>query len=348
MTTPQLFSSGHLMATSWSPLLKRDIIPLFEELLGLKIADFFQRHNDLSDAQKAILSHLRHVYQDSMQTVSVYAGTLIEAYNYIRKPPTLITYNDLEDYISYLKRRNQKPATINSKVACLKSHFGFFHGLGVLPNNPAFALKKTRGSRNQHSKRRLTHEEINLLLEYAKTCDRTYQLRDYLIVKTLFLTGLRAVELVSLTWNQLATNITGDWYFLDVLGKGSKVRDVYCPKNLTQDLMGYRAAEFGVPPFSPAPLLEEFPIFPRGTAVKKPLSTRTIGLIIEEISKDALGQKISPHWLRHSFATHARLKGARVEDLSAQLGHSNASVTAVYNHSADFSPAAGKVFDENK
>ena len=79
-------------------------------------------------------------------------------------------------------------------------------------------------------KKRLTFAESKGLLEYARTSERRYQFRDYLICKTLYMTGIRAEELVKLCWKQLGQNVKEEFYLFEVVGKGSKRRDIYFPE----------------------------------------------------------------------------------------------------------------------
>ena len=74
-------------------------------------------------------------------------------YNYVQKGPSFISYHDLEDYLTKLKNEGQSPETRNTKRACLNSHFGFLHGLGLIMLNPAFPLKKAKGTKQNHGEK---------------------------------------------------------------------------------------------------------------------------------------------------------------------------------------------------
>ena len=94
-------------------------------------------------------------------------------------------------------------------------------------------------------------------------------------------------------------------------------------------------------------LLASLPVFPNPRDLCRPLTTAGIWKMVRRWGKSVLGKEISPHWLRHSFATHARLAGATMEQIKAQLGHESIQTTARYEHSAQLSEAAGEFLERS-
>lgn len=334
-------------------LNKKQLLDLFMEMQETNYRDFLIKHDELLDLEKTILLHLGHIYNDSFKTVALYCSTLVDFFNYTSCPPEMVTFSHIDDFINQLKIKSLKPNTINNKIAVVKSFFSFCHKTGMLPANPTATIKPVKGGGEKFQYKILSIDEVKRLLEF---CRKNASIRDYMIIRTIYLTGIRTVELVNSRYDHFFQNVQGHWY-LTVFGKGSKQRDVYIPKVLMDEIMVMREYYLNVPPYSH---LKEFslPIFVgRERGLNEPLTDSSVFKIVNGLGRKVLGKKISPHWLRHSIATHARMshkngKPASLESVQAQLGHGSINTTMKYDHSAHLSEPAGaaveKIMDGTK
>lgn len=333
----------------WQYLNYREILEHFTRSLGVNIKDYLAAPDHKLDATSAMmLLFLRRRYQDSMGTMITYANNLCQFFNQARLPFHIISRYDVENYLLQLKERGLKTATINTKLSSLKSFYAFAVGEEAIQRDPttAFEMRKAKALSGHHTKV-LSLEDIHELVEWVK---RHGSARNYVMLATMFFSGIRAIEVTRLCWGDLSKSITGQghkgWY-ARVLGKGSDERSVYIPPWLMDRLMKYRWLEYRVQPMAPAPTLAQLPIFPKMSNSACPLSTKAIYKIVKEAGRAALGREISPHWTRHSFATNARLSGAKFDDIQAQMGHELMATTQRYEHSHHLrQSAAGAVFDD--
>ena len=175
----------------------------------------------------------------------------------------------------------------------------------------------------------LDKDEVHRLMEAVKT-DTMTGLRDKAILAMLFSTGLRVSELVAL--NHDSVNL--DRGEFSVRGKGQKDRPVYLSESATLILSDYLEARHD----------EYDPLFIHFSGTKSNLeggeytrlTTRSIQRIVEKYTKLAgITKHVTPHTLRHSFATDLLMNGADIRSVQGLLGHSNISTTQVYTHITD-------------
>jgi len=326
---------------------KKKLMGLFDEMLSMPYQDFLVQHGELNNLEKTILLHLSHIHNDSHKTIKLYCSVLVDFFNYAGLSPEMITFASINDFINQLKNKKLAPNTINHKIAVIKSFFSFCHKTGMLPANPTATIKPVKGGGNKFQYKILSLDEIKRLCDY---CRKNVSIRDYMIIRMICLTGIRTVELVNARYDHFFQNVQGSW-FLTVYGKGSKQRDVYIPQALMDEMMIMREFYLNIPPYE---YLKEFalPVFVgREQGLNKPLTDSSIYKIVSGLGQKVLKKNISPHWLRHSFATHARMKRengkpASLEALQAQLGHQSINTTMKYDHSAHLSEPAGCAVEE--
>lgn len=151
---------------------------------------------------------------------------------------------------------------------------------------------------------------------------------------TMRFAGLRAEELVTLTWGNLERNAITEGWQLRVTGKGNKERIVPIPHNLAEDLLIFRGSIFGVSTeHDEVPGLVNVPMFGSYNSKFKVLSTSLLHKLTKKYGQEALGKKISPHWFRHTYATHARSRKVDIKAVSMLLGHNSIQTTMNYDHS---------------
>jgi len=334
----------------WQKIKPKVMRDHFTAALGCKIEAYLKEHQaELNPTSAAILLFLRRKYQDSFGTIETYITNLCLFFNGVQIHFHLIQRTDIDDYLLQLKTRGQRISTINTKLSSIKSFFKFAAGEGWLRLDPAAAIESRRGkSLSGHHTKVLGLQDVQTVLNYARLHE---PIRNYVILALGFFAGPRAIEVCRLKWKDLHHRFDhdggkGKWY-ARVLGKGSREREIYLPGWLIDRIMLYRQVEYRVQPYTPAPALDEMPLFPNMRNTSKPIGPKALYPIFHRVGQLALGREISPHWGRHSFATNSRLKGATLEQVQAGLGHELLTTTQRYDHVLHLQKtAAGQVFDD--
>jgi integrase/recombinase XerD len=230
--------------------------------------------------------------------------------------PARVGSEDLADYVAWLRRRDLKPATVNRCFSAARGWFSFLEAAGTVRKNPARQVRSARLPRRLP--RPWSREDVLKLLE--ATADGPEGARDHAMLETLYGAGLRVSELTRLRLNQL--NLEGG--YLLVMGKGSKERPV----------------PIGVPARDALRLYLDGPRgqLLRGRSSPHVFVTRRGSAMSRQGFWKLLGRralalglpKVSPHRLRHSFATHLLEGGADLRAVQAMLGHADIATTQIY------------------
>lgn len=234
-----------------------------------------------------------------------------------------LTRNDLIDYILWLKEREYASATVARKVAAMKSFCGFLLRTGALADNPADDLDSPKVKK--HLPTTLTQQEVDLLLAQPGQAGETPKaLRDTALLELLYATGMRVSEVAGLTLEDIDLAAGS----VRCVGKGNKERVMPLYAEATQAVAAYldqgRAAFLGQNRDEPTLFLN-----PRGER----LTRQGLWLIIKGYARQlGLEDRVTPHTLRHSFATHMLNGGAGLREVQQLLGHANISTTQVYTH----------------
>jgi integrase/recombinase XerD len=229
----------------------------------------------------------------------------------------------LNDYIADLRgRKGYRDTTTARKVAAIKSFFTFLAQNGIIEEPPTESLGSPRVGRSLP--KYLTEDEVDQLLREADKAGTAESQRDANILELLYATGLRVSELVSLN----VQDIDFEESYIRCWGKGSKERIVYAHDKALNGLQDYLST-------SRMSLLgtnkDESALFVNHRGER--LTRQWVWNILKTYSKRAgIDQKITPHTLRHSFATHLLQKGASLRHVQELLGHSSISTTQVYTH----------------
>lgn len=234
-----------------------------------------------------------------------------------------LTRDHLIDYILWLKEREYASATVARKVAAMKSFCGFLVRIGAIDENPAEELDSPKVKKQLPTT--LTPDEVErLLAQPAQLGNTPKALRDTALLEVLYATGMRVSELAGLTLDDLDLEAGT----VRCTGKGNKERVMPLYAGAAQTLRAYlaggRPALLGRDP-------EENTLFlnPRG----EQLTRQGLWLIIKGYARQlGLEDKVTPHTLRHSFATHMLNGGAGLREVQQLLGHANISTTQVYTH----------------
>ena len=289
--------------------------------------------------EKVVEGFLQHLVVEkglSRNTMDAYRNDLSQFQEFIRsrlngtsEREDAWRWVDLEllnDYIADLRgRKGYRDTTTARKVAAIKSFFTYLAQNGDIEEPPTESLGSPRVGRTLP--KYLTEEEIESLLEAAGQPGTAESRRDANILELLYATGLRVSELVSLN----VQDIDFQESYIRCWGKGSKERIVYAHAKamggLQEYLAGPRMSLVGDNKDEPALFVNH-----RGER----LTRQWVWTILKTYGKKAgLDQKITPHTLRHSFATHLLQKGASLRHVQELLGHSSISTTQVYTHLTD-------------
>jgi integrase/recombinase XerD len=242
------------------------------------------------------------------------------------------------DYLSTLKKRNYAEATVARKVAALKSFFGYLHAEGVIRRNPAETLESPRVGRQLPKPLSVT--EVDELLEQPMKKNSPEARRDRAMLELLYATGLRVSELVSLNMEDVhmpaaITAASGaveraDRPYVRCMGKGSKERTIPIHDEAAAALAMY--LNDGRAPLVKARKENALFVNRRGER----LTRQGFWLILKQYAKEAnIATPVTPHTLRHSFATHMLRGGMNLRHVQELLGHANISTTQVYTQIAN-------------
>lgn len=228
--------------------------------------------------------------------------------------------DDIRQYLKYLDDINYKKSSISRHLSTLRSFYSYLVNNNIVKNN----IFKTISSPKKDKKlpNYLQYNELEKLLD---ACDMTSSLgiRNRLIIETLYDTGLRVSELVNIKLEDIDIKNKE----IRVIGKGQKERIVYFGEyeieiltkyleDARKELLNGKQSKY---------------LFINHLGNK--LTDRGVRLIIDKtISKACLKHKISPHSLRHTFATHLLNEGADLKSVQELLGHSSLSTTQIYTH----------------
>ena len=283
------------------------------------------------------LQFLRHERGQSDNTAKTYAAVLGKFITWAQKQ----NLNDwkqveLKHLMSFLQHERERtlatepkdsPRRLSSEsvyleIAALRAFYKFAENEKLLPQNVAENLSLPR--RWKRLPKALTDEEIQKILS-QKTSDNPEHLCDRAILELAYASGLRLSELKNLRLEQLHLEAG----FINVIGKGNKERVVPVGKKAVEALTRYLEAARPklVTPKSPAGVF----LTKRGT----PFASVTLWLRIKNhIRYAGISRNITPHMLRHSFATHLLEHGADLRVIQELLGHANISTTEIYTHVA--------------
>jgi integrase/recombinase XerD len=257
------------------------------------------------------------------KTVEAYRRDLTALGSWLGAPIGEITTEQLEQYLAELRAAGLSPATIGRRVAAVRSFFKHQALLGLRTDNPAAELDLPR--RRRTLPRTLSPAEAERLVEAASgTTPRA--LRDRALVELLYGAGLRVSEAVGLH----KSSVDLEQRLVRCLGKGSKERIVPVGRQAVQALRRYLAR--GRPYLDTRHRPELF-LNAKGGG----LTRAGAFLILRQLAAKAglEPERVHPHLLRHSFATHLLEGGADLRSVQEMLGHADLATTELYTHVSD-------------
>lgn len=236
----------------------------------------------------------------------------------LKQDPLNADSQALSSHLRELRRSGLAPRSIRRALSTMRGFYAFLVEIGERPDNPATNLLAPRLWRTLPKV--LSERQVETLLA-APRCDRPIGLRDKAMLEVLYATGMRVSELVGLGLSQLRL----DAGFMVVMGKGSKERVVPVGEAAQHWLERY--------------LREARPHLVRGRPAEVFLNARGRGMtrqgfwkVLRAYARESGLPLVSPHVLRHSFATHLLEHGADLRAVQLMLGHSDISTTQIYTH----------------
>ena len=227
-----------------------------------------------------------------------------------------IDYLVLRKYLAILKEKNLKNRTVGRRLSTLRSFFKFLIREGYLKNNPIASLSSPK--QEKPLPLFLTEEEVTKLIEAVQPKDER-GFRDRAVIETFYSTGIRVGELVGLNIEDI--DFIGG--VAKVMGKGKKERIVPIGEIALSAIRAYLESR--------KKEQEVDALFLNKSG--KRITDRGVRNIIDKYIRIAsIKQGVSPHTLRHSFATHLLNRGADLRSVQELLGHVNLSTTQIYTH----------------
>jgi site-specific recombinase XerD len=263
-------------------------------------------------------------------TVGVYVSSIYRYFSYATDVlgihPLYPKTGDLTRWMASLRESGTSFSRLQTYQIALKSFFTFLGKMGMIKSNPCEALMLIRKEKSTLNQPVSATSVFKLLDTFDE--ESWIGLRDFTIVSVLWALGLRLSECLSLKVGDFDPDYnppekTGT---LLVHGKGRKQRTLFVVDRLYENLCRYLAH-----PDSPK-RKSEF-LFPTKARTGKPVSRDRIQRMIKQAVRDAgLVERITPHVLRHTFATHMYERGVPAEAISRMMGHGSLEETSLYIH----------------
>ena len=294
-----------------------------------ELSELFDRYSVYLEVEKSVSAH----------TLRNYRSDLHQFFSFVEKPTeqaepspvevTQISHHVIQAFLSTLYRQHTK-SSISRKLSALKSFFRFLLREAVIDQDPTLHLSSPK--QDHPLPTYLPVDDMFRLLD-APVPDTPAELRDRAILEVLYSCGLRVSELTGLNWEDIDPNLE----VLRVKGKGQKERIVPIGRTALDALQRYRVE-------IPALLGKNYQLASHNgsTSDARPvflnqrggrLTPRSVARLVASYARQCgLAHKISPHALRHTFATHLLDAGADLRAIQELLGHSSLSTTQRYTH----------------
>lgn len=231
------------------------------------------------------------------------------------------TEADIENYLKHLRVINLSNSSINRKLSSLKHFFNYLSKTKLLKSNPVMNISGPKNSKVLPKS--LSIIDVNSLIE-APDCSNFIGLRDRAMIELMYATGVRISELINLEYSNIDLNRS----LIKVMGKGGKERMIPFGDDALTWLINYiefrRKNNLSLNS-------RDFFISQQGKKITRQAFWHRIKIYLKV---SGLSMDVSPHTLRHAFATHLLNNGADLRSVQMLLGHSDLSTTQIYTHIA--------------
>jgi len=247
----------------------------------------------------------------SVHTQRAYKSDIRQFFKFVNKPLRAVILSDLQNFSDSLDEKELSAGSKRRVLSSVKSLISFAHKLGYLVFDVSRPLILP-ACKDTLAERILTENEVH------KIIDAENHPRNKLILKLLYISGVRVSELCGLTWKDFKERNDGGQ--MTVYGKGSKTRVILLPQTIWDELICFRNGDS-----------ENSPVF-RSRKRKGSLHPTTVLRIVKSAAlKAGINKAVSPHWMRHAHASIASEK-APLHVVQASLGHSSIQTTSRYLH----------------
>jgi len=271
------------------------------------------------EVERNVSAHTRVAYIADIQEFARF----LHNNNFIKSQDEIINAEpeNIREYLSYLYRQKVKKVTVNRKVSSLRAFYKYVLRTGKIKNNPAEMIQTLKTEK--YMPIFLSVDEMFELLK-AQDESSVLSLRNRAMLEIFYSSGLRLSELAGLDLIDLDFNQK----LVKVRGKGRKERIVPVGGPALKAVQEYLGKIGEIRKDTSGDIFKK-PLFLNARGER--ITTRSIARIVNEItSKSGIGRKISPHALRHSFATHLLNAGADLRSIQELLGHESLSTTQKY------------------
>jgi integrase/recombinase XerD len=252
----------------------------------------------------------------SRHTVTSYKSDLCQLFTFLKKKS--ISQDSIAEFAKYMQLREYSSASVLRKLSAIKTFCTYLYREKILDIEPVNLLVVPK--RKQTLPKALSESNVEKLLA-SPASDDVYYLRDQAILELFYACGLRISELNTITVDQIQEKTD----FIKVLGKGDKERIIPLGHIAKQAILAYIKQQ------RPALQRLDSPNILFLNHHGKKLSRQGIFLLIKKyVHRANLNENISPHMLRHSFATHLLEGGADLRSVQEMLGHADISTTQIY------------------
>ena len=283
----------------------------------------------MEDAIKAFVMHLQVERNASHETIRNYRSDLHQLARFLHRTKQetdtiridTVTGDEIRAYLHSLDQQGEKASSLARKLACLRGFFRFLVREKQLRKNPTEYLRSPKLPKSLP--RVLTKDDAAALMEFP-TGQTPLSLRDRALLETMYSTGARVSEVVGINLCDLS-EADG---IVCLRGKGRKERMVPIGDLALQAIRNYRKSLKS--PARTGQLSAPLFLNHRGGRI----TTRSVARMVALYSSRLVGGAISPHALRHSYATHLLDEGADLRSIQEMLGHASLSTTQKYTHVA--------------
>ena len=285
---------------------------------------------------KSFLYYLTTEKGSSKNTTEAYKNDLNGFANFVKKDQAIdnldaieisqITKKSIEDYVKWLNSREYSRATVARKIAALKSFVNFLVETGDLTKSPILDIESPKTIKSLPKP--LLAKEVDAILTAAKDNSSTEGYRDSAMLSLMYWTGLRVSELIALNIDNLY--LSENEPYLRCYGKGDRERTIPIPDQALENLKYYlREIRHNFVRNN-----SELGVFVNMRGER--LTRQGYWLILKAyVKKAGIASNVTPHTLRHSYATHLLRGGASIRAVQELLGHANVSTTQIYTQLAN-------------
>jgi len=278
----------------------------------------------MNDLIEEFLSYLSVERGLSGNTLVSYRRDLAKFFDYLKSrriaSPERITRQMITSFMLAEKDRGLSANSVSRGLACLKTFFKFLVRENKIKEDVTSVIESPKLWKKLPFT--LNLDEVESLLMAPNVRDLTGA-RDKACLELLYATGMRASELINLKMNDINMEVG----FAKCFGKGSKERIVPFGRKAKESIARY------VEKSRPAFLKKKVSNFLFLTRLGKPMSRQTLWKTVKKYAREAdIKKDITPHSLRHSFATHILERGADLRIVQELLGHADISTTQIYTH----------------